>query len=200
MESRPLTQAGKQLLEEACLLDLDCDVVDAAAVAVVALALDGHVGRDGLGAVGEEDVLVRGRQIEEADDCEEDDARDQEPDGRENPGHRFRIRLAAPVGQRRPRVRPPSTGTTVPVTYDARSEARKQTTSATSRGRPKRRSGMTARSSARERSAYTSASRGVSIRPGAIELTVTPSGPTSRASVFAQPITPGRTEFESARL
>ena len=31
-------------------------------------------------------------------------------------------------------------------------------------------------------------------------MTVTPSGPTSRASVFAQPITPGRTEFESARL
>ena len=38
------------------------------------------------------------------------------------------------------------------------------------------------------------------MRPGAIELTVTPSGPISRASVFAQPITPGRTAFESARL
>src|SRR5436190_6911038 len=36
--------------------------------------------------------------------------------------------------------------------------------------------------------------------PGAIEFTVTPSGPTSRASVFAHPMTPGRTLFESARL
>ena len=38
------------------------------------------------------------------------------------------------------------------------------------------------------------------MRPGAIELTVIFFGPTSRASVFAQPITPGRTVFESARL
>src|SRR4029453_19119677 len=38
------------------------------------------------------------------------------------------------------------------------------------------------------------------MRPGAIEFTVTPSGPSSRASVLAQPMTPGRTAFESARL
>ena len=31
-------------------------------------------------------------------------------------------------------------------------------------------------------------------------FTVMPSGPSSRASVFAQPITPGRTTFESARF
>ena len=36
------------------------------------------------------------------------------------------------------------------------------------------------------------------MRPGAIELTVIFFGPTSRASVLAQPITPGRTAFESA--
>ena len=40
----------------------------------------------------------------------------------------------------------------------------------------------------------------MSIRPGAIELTVIPCGPSSRESVFAQPITPGRTTLESARL
>ena len=51
-------------------------------------------------------------------------------------------------------------------------------------------------SSARGPPAYTSARRSVSIRPGAIELTVIFFGPTSRASVFAQPITPGRTMFE----
>ena len=39
----------------------------------------------------------------------------------------------------------------------------------------------------------------VSMRPGAIELTVMPSAPTSRARDFAQPTTPGRTAFESAR-
>src|SRR5436853_2593 len=37
------------------------------------------------------------------------------------------------------------------------------------------------------------------MRPGAIEFTVIPSGASSRASVFAQPITPGRTAFDSAR-
>ena len=40
----------------------------------------------------------------------------------------------------------------------------------------------------------------MSIRPGAIVLTVMPSGPSSRASVFSQPTTPGRTAFESARF
>src|ERR1041384_8244773 len=38
------------------------------------------------------------------------------------------------------------------------------------------------------------------MRPGAIEFTVIFLGPTSLASVFAQPMTPGRTEFERARL
>ena len=38
------------------------------------------------------------------------------------------------------------------------------------------------------------------MRPGAIVLTVTPSGPSSRASVFSQPTTPGRTAFERARF
>ena len=77
------------------------------------------------------------------------------------------------------------------VTYAASSEARKQTTSPTSRGR---RSAAAGSSRGRPRSARPGrprASRAVSIRPGAIELTVTPSGPTSRASVFAQPISAG---------
>ena len=38
------------------------------------------------------------------------------------------------------------------------------------------------------------------MRPGAIELTVMPVGPSSRASVFGQPTSPGRMAFESARL
>ena len=42
--------------------------------------------------------------------------------------------------------------------------------------------------------------RSVSMRPGAMQLTVIPFGPSSRASVFDQPTTPGRIAFESARL
>ena len=41
--------------------------------------------------------------------------------------------------------------------------------------------------------------RGVSIRPGATQFTVTPLGPTSRESVFSQPTSPGRIAFERAR-
>ena len=40
----------------------------------------------------------------------------------------------------------------------------------------------------------------MAIRPGAIEFTVTPAGPSSRATVFSQPTSPGRIAFESARL
>ena len=40
----------------------------------------------------------------------------------------------------------------------------------------------------------------MSMRPGAIVFTVIPSAPSSRASVFSQPTTPGRTAFESARF
>ena len=41
--------------------------------------------------------------------------------------------------------------------------------------------------------------RGVSMRPGATQLTVMPFGPSSRASDFAQPVTAGRIVFESER-
>src|SRR5579862_1052099 len=37
------------------------------------------------------------------------------------------------------------------------------------------------------------------MRPGATQLTVIPRGPTSPASVFSQPVTPGRSAFDSAR-
>ena len=37
------------------------------------------------------------------------------------------------------------------------------------------------------------------MRPGATQLTVIPSGPSSRASVFANPVTPGRTMFARRR-
>src|SRR5207247_3089784 len=82
------------------------------------------------------------------------------------------------VAQSSERDSPPSTGITVPLRYDARSEARKQITSATSFGRPKRRRGIVAIASARERLANPSARRSVSIFPGAIVLTVIPYGPT----------------------
>ena len=96
---------------------------------------------------------------------------------------------------------PPSTWTVVPVTYAARCDARKQTTSPNSRGLPSRPSGICASSAGGGPSSpYSSLMRGVSMRPGATQLTVIPSGPSSRESVFAQPMTPGRIVFERARL
>ena len=149
-------EAGEELLEDAGLLDLDCDVVDAAAVMVWPLASDLDERCKRPRAVGQENVLVGRDEIEErrADrQAEKGEARNQ--DAREDAGHRLRIRRGGAVGcpglREEPCVRPPSTGITAPVTYDARSEARKQTTSPTSFGRPKRRSGIVARSSARER-------------------------------------------------
>ncbi len=60
--------------------------------------------------------------------------------------------------------------------------------------------GSPARSSSDGPSGWSSRIRSVSMLPGAIELTVIPSGPTSRASDLAQPMTPGRTTFESTRF
>ena len=57
--------AGKEVLEDAGLLDLDGDVVDAAAIAVGPLALDLDEGRERPGAVRQEDVLVGRDEIEE---------------------------------------------------------------------------------------------------------------------------------------
>ncbi len=60
-----LVDAGNEVLEEAGLLDLDGDVVDAAAILVGPLALDLDEGRKRPGAVWQEDVLVGRDEIEE---------------------------------------------------------------------------------------------------------------------------------------
>ena len=41
--------------------------------------------------------------------------------------------------------------------------------------------------------------RSVSVQPGATLFTVMPNGPNSFESVFASPVVPARTEFESTR-
>ena len=89
-------------------------------------------------------------------------------------------------------------GTTVPVTYEARSEHRNAATAAISSTVPRRPAGT---SSAAARSAFSrepaeSIIRSVAIRPGRTELTVTPSPATSRASVLSAPSSAARWEFE----
>ena len=121
-------------LEPARLADEDVDEVDAAAVVWFLAARDGDERRDRVRPIRQIDVAVGGGEPEnEADDREEQQPRRGEPRGSEALHNRLR-------------VSPPSTGTTVPVTYAARSEARKQTTSAISRVVPSRRSGIVARS------------------------------------------------------
>ncbi len=67
-------------------------------------------------------------------------------------------------------------------------------------GEPSRPSGIWASASGGGPcSPYSSVMRAVSIWPGATQLTVMPRGPTSRESVFAQPVSPGRSAFESER-
>src|SRR5436190_8574754 len=104
-------------------------------------------------------------------------------------------------------INPPSTCTTQPVMYDARSEARKTTMLANSSGVPIRPMGM----SAVERVAIHSSTllparvarsfwcprkRSVRIRPGRTMLTVMPSRPSSLASVLNIPAMPGRMPFD----
>src|SRR4051812_35915596 len=141
-----------------------------------------------MGLVGQEDVVVRRQDQERADDRDE-----------REPGDECR-RAREELSQRIPRDMPPSTMTVVPLTYAALAEARKHTTSPNSRGVPSRPTGICAISSdGGPSSPYTSVIRGVSIRPGATQFTVTPLGPTSRESVFSQPTSPGRIAFDSAR-
>ena len=90
------------------------------------------------------------------------------------------------------------------VTFDARLRAGDQDLSFAERSRFARRTGVWPAwwSTPLPRSPRRSLLRsmGVSMKPGGIVLTVIPSGPSSRARVFSQPTTPGRTAFESARL
>src|SRR5206468_10737080 len=113
----------------------DVDEVDPAAVGVRRRAAgDLHERRDGVRAVGQEDVAVRREDPEREDD-----------NGEQEQSEPAEARGAEPPHSRK-RVRPPSTGMVAPVTYAAWSEARKQTTFAISLGVPRRRSGIGARS------------------------------------------------------
>ncbi len=91
-ESRSFAEAVEQLLEQARLFDLDRDVVDAAAVVVGSLTLDQDLGRERLGAVRQQDVLVGRDHIEEGGDREQDTAGDDQE--LEEAGHELRIGAA----------------------------------------------------------------------------------------------------------
>jgi hypothetical protein len=121
------------LLEQRRLPDDDIDVEDPAAVRVRALALDVDLPGQRLRLVGEQEVRVGGDDVRRS-------GRDEDEDGEDGDEPR--------QSQSRLLVKPPSTAIVAPVTYDACSEARKQTTSPTSRAAPSRPSGMAARSAA----------------------------------------------------
>ncbi|MEH2492800.1 hypothetical protein V1280_008739 [Bradyrhizobium sp. AZCC 2230] len=107
-------------------------------------------------------------------------------------------------------MRPPSIRTVEPVMYDARGLARKVTTSAYSCGSPYRPTGIDPVLSTAislidrpSRSALAPSSRrmrSVAMRPGKTMLQVTPSRPTSRASVFDQPTRDIRSALDSPRF
>ena len=124
-------ERGHQLLEQRRLAQDHVDEVDPARVIVRLRSLDRHLVRERLGAVRQDQVA----------------ARREEPRDRESGHEQQEPGLDEPTrSQKRPRVRPPSTAIVAPVTYAARSEARKQTTSPSSRGAPMRRRGIVARS------------------------------------------------------
>ena len=156
-------------------------------------ALDVNVAVERLRRVREQEIVVRGERPEQERGQREQNAAAAEQAADREPGEPHAPLRRSAGGRRRP-------GATVPVTYEARSDARKQTTSAISAGVPRRPSATGSRSGRREPPGLSERSRSVSIRPGAIVLTVMPSGPSSRASVLSQPTTPGRTAFESARF
>ena len=135
VEVGAFVQAAEEPLEQCRLPHHDVDEVDASMGRVTA-ARDGDQWRDGMGGVREEDVLA-GR-----DDQQRDRGREQqEPERQDAAG-------SQPALHRSDREMPPSTCTVVPVTYPARAEARKQTTSPNSRGVPMRPIGICASSAA----------------------------------------------------
>jgi hypothetical protein len=75
-ERRALADSREQLLEHACLVDLDRDVVDPAAVLVGTLPLNGDQRCERARRVGQQDVLVRRDDIEEGGDREQQAAGD----------------------------------------------------------------------------------------------------------------------------
>src|SRR5205085_11666628 len=93
----------------------------------------------------------------------------------------------------RPMPRPPSTGTTAPVTYAAASEHRKAMTSATSSGVPNRPRGTCAASAPR-RSSDSASVMAVVIGPGSTALQVIDRDATSRATDRVSPMRPALAE------
>ena len=92
-------------------------------------------------------------------------------------------------------MRPPSTAITAPVRYDARSEARKQTTSPTSLGRPNRRSGngrVINITSSSVREPIDNLALSNSVRPGVIGWAKTLAREVGPDGVTVNSIAPGR--------
>ena len=129
-----LVQPAEEPFQDRRLPDDHVDEVDAALRRVVAAA-EGDQWRDRVCAVGQEDVLVG------ADDARRHDHERQHERGESEPDHEQAGR-GEEAFHRSERAAPPSTWTVVPVMYEARSEARKQTTSPNSCARPRRRSGI----------------------------------------------------------
>ncbi len=128
-------EAAEEALEKRRLPLENIDEEDAT-LGRVAAALERDERGDRMGRVGQEDVLVRREDHQRQHGGEQDEAGGDEPAGGQQALHRS------------DRPAPPSTRTVVPFTYEARSEARKQTTSPNSRGLPSRPSGIWAISSA----------------------------------------------------
>src|SRR5205085_12223544 len=95
-----------------------------------------------------------------------------------------------------------------PVMYDARSEARKATAAAISAGSASRPAGICAAQPAtissadlpivRPRLSANAACCSVSVQPGAMLLTVTPSAANTLERVGAQPVKLARTDFDTS--
>jgi hypothetical protein len=103
-ERRAFVDAGKRLLEQARLANVDGDVVDPAAVPIRLLTLDLHERLQLLRVLRQQDVVVRRHQVEHSRHEQEHGPEAEEDVPPAEPLHGML------------RVRPPSTGIVAPVT------------------------------------------------------------------------------------
>ncbi len=97
MEVGAVVQAAEQPLEQCRLANDHVDEVDAAAIVRIAPAGDLDERRHGVGAVGQEDVLLRREHPEREHGDEKDEPCRQEAGGGEKP-HRMSLERAHVVG------------------------------------------------------------------------------------------------------